>query len=292
MPSGRRRRRSRLSRLGIASALAAALLLGATAGPRGPSRSASSPRPNPASETSADTDRAQPSVISGNSYVVPATGGITAWTLTSWSHNAAADLGQELTMKVFRKVADPLTYTVVGHDGPRASHAERRQHVSDQPPGEGGRCPRQQLEEPSRQRLLLPRSRRVIHRHTARPRRWPDGDLPAQRRPPTSQHLRRPRTHQYLHARPDHPPQGKGHGDAGGDGSQPRRPDRRREGRQVRGRRDRGDLQGGQRRPCGADDSCQGQEEAQAQRHRQGQGQAQRSPIRRPGARPTLSRER
>ncbi len=73
----------------------------------------------PSSETSADTDRAQPSVISGNSYVVPSTGGITAWTLTSWSHNAAADLGQELTMKVFRKVADPLTYTVVGHDGPR-----------------------------------------------------------------------------------------------------------------------------------------------------------------------------
>ncbi len=74
---------------------------------------------SPASETSADTDRAQPSVVSGNSYVVPATGGVTTWTLTSWSHNAAADLGQELTMKVFRKVADPLTYTVVGHDGPR-----------------------------------------------------------------------------------------------------------------------------------------------------------------------------
>ena len=75
--------------------------------------------PSPASETSADTDRAQPSVTSGNSYVVPATGGVTAWTVTSWSHNAAADLGQQLTMKVFRKIADPLTYTVVGHDGPR-----------------------------------------------------------------------------------------------------------------------------------------------------------------------------
>ena len=75
---------------------------------------------SPASETSADTDRAQPSVVSGNSYVVPATGGVTTWVLTSWSHNAAADIGQELTMKVFRKVADPLTYTVVGHDGPRS----------------------------------------------------------------------------------------------------------------------------------------------------------------------------
>ena len=74
---------------------------------------------SPASETSADTDRAQPSVVSGNSYVVPATGGVTTWVLTSWSHSAAADPGQELTMKVFRQVADPLTYTVVGHDGPR-----------------------------------------------------------------------------------------------------------------------------------------------------------------------------
>jgi hypothetical protein len=119
MPSGRRRRRSRLAHLGIASALAAALLvLAAPAVPAAVTIGQLAP-PNPASETSADTDRAQPSVISGNSYVVPATGGITAWTLTSWSHNAAADLGQELTMKVFRKVADPMTYTVVGHDGPR-----------------------------------------------------------------------------------------------------------------------------------------------------------------------------
>lgn len=74
----------------------------------------------PSSETSADTDRAQPSVTSGNSYVVPSTQGIAAWTLVSWSHNAAAGAGQQLTMKVFRKVGDPLAYTVVGHDGPRS----------------------------------------------------------------------------------------------------------------------------------------------------------------------------
>ena len=74
---------------------------------------------NPSSETSADTDRAQPSVISGNSYVVPATGGITAWTLTSWSHTAATDPVQELTMKVFRNAGDPLAYTAIAHDGPR-----------------------------------------------------------------------------------------------------------------------------------------------------------------------------
>ena len=50
----------------------------------------------------------------GDSYVVPGTGKI-----TSWSHNAFADAQQTLTMKVFRKVADPTTYMVVGHDGPR-----------------------------------------------------------------------------------------------------------------------------------------------------------------------------
>ena len=106
-------------RLGIASALAAGLtMLAAAPVPAAVTIGQLAPL-NPASETSADTDRAQPSVSSGNSYVVPATGGVTDWTLTSWSHNAAADVGQQLTMKVFRKVADPLTYTVVGHDGPR-----------------------------------------------------------------------------------------------------------------------------------------------------------------------------
>lgn len=59
-------------------------------------------------------DHAQPSVISGNTYVVPGTG-----TITSWSHNAASGGSQTLTMKIFRKVADPATFQVVGHDGPR-----------------------------------------------------------------------------------------------------------------------------------------------------------------------------
>lgn len=51
---------------------------------------------------------------SGNTYVVPAAG-----TLTSWSHPARAGDGQQLTMKIFRKIADPATYQVVGHDEPR-----------------------------------------------------------------------------------------------------------------------------------------------------------------------------
>jgi hypothetical protein len=53
-------------------------------------------------------------VTAGNPYVVSGTG-----TITSWSHNAGMNAMQTLTMKVFRKVADPATYMVVGHDGPR-----------------------------------------------------------------------------------------------------------------------------------------------------------------------------
>jgi hypothetical protein len=61
-------------------------------------------------------DLVQPTVTSGTTYVVPA-GGVA---ITSWSTNAAAGSGQQLKMKVFRKVAEPRTYRVVGHDGPRA----------------------------------------------------------------------------------------------------------------------------------------------------------------------------
>src|SRR5262245_37794851 len=98
MPSGRRSRRFRRACLGVASALGAALLMSPAAPAPAAVTIGQLAPPNPSSETSADTDRAQPSVTSGNSYVVPATGGITAWTLTSWSHNAAADVGQQLTM--------------------------------------------------------------------------------------------------------------------------------------------------------------------------------------------------
>lgn len=63
---------------------------------------------------SGDTDWAQPTVTSGTSYVSPVTG-----TLVSWSHNASAGPDQLLTLKLFRKVADPTTYMAVAHDGPR-----------------------------------------------------------------------------------------------------------------------------------------------------------------------------
>jgi hypothetical protein len=68
----------------------------------------------PFQDYTANFDWIQPTVTSGNSYVAPATG-----TITSWSHNAAPGPDQTLTMKLFRKVADPATYTAVAHDGPR-----------------------------------------------------------------------------------------------------------------------------------------------------------------------------
>jgi hypothetical protein len=64
-------------------------------------------------------DSLSPTVTSGNSYVVPALTAPNGMTVTSWSTNAAAGDGQTLTFKVFRKTADPATYQVVGHDGPR-----------------------------------------------------------------------------------------------------------------------------------------------------------------------------
>ena len=60
----------------------------------------------------------QPTVTSGNAYVVPATGGINDWTVTSWSHNASADAGQMLKVKFYRQVSGS-TYMAVSHDGPR-----------------------------------------------------------------------------------------------------------------------------------------------------------------------------
>jgi hypothetical protein len=64
-------------------------------------------------------DWAQPTVTSGNTYVVPPLPPASALVITSWSHHASSGAGQTLTMKVFRKVADPAFYMAVGHDGPR-----------------------------------------------------------------------------------------------------------------------------------------------------------------------------
>ena len=70
--------------------------------------------------TGSTTDLLEPTVTSGTGYVVPALPPASALVISSWSHNAApAPAAGALTFKVFRKVGDPATYTVVGSDGPR-----------------------------------------------------------------------------------------------------------------------------------------------------------------------------
>jgi hypothetical protein len=63
--------------------------------------------------------RSRPAALhaSGNSYVVPSSGGILNWTLRSWSHQANSIPGS-LTMKIWHQVSG-LTYQAVSHDGPR-----------------------------------------------------------------------------------------------------------------------------------------------------------------------------
>jgi hypothetical protein len=64
-------------------------------------------------------DLIQPTVNSGNAYVVPSTGGVRSWTLTSWTTFGGGGPEQR-ALKIFRKIAEPDTYEVVAHDGPRA----------------------------------------------------------------------------------------------------------------------------------------------------------------------------
>jgi hypothetical protein len=62
-------------------------------------------------------DRLQPTVTSGNSYVVPAT--VAAGAITSWATEAMAGAGRMLAMKVYRPLGG-ASYMVVGHDGPHS----------------------------------------------------------------------------------------------------------------------------------------------------------------------------
>jgi hypothetical protein len=58
-------------------------------------------------------------VATGASYVVPANG-----TITSWSINAAPSPGtQSASMKVYRKIGDPSFFQVIGLDGPHTLQA-------------------------------------------------------------------------------------------------------------------------------------------------------------------------
>ncbi len=112
-PTGRERRA--LRRLALAASLAGlSLAANAPSAPASVTIGQLAPGVPTTTCTTMDFDALQASITSGASYLVPAAG-----TLTSWSHKAIAASGQQLTMKVFRKVADPATYQVVGHDGPR-----------------------------------------------------------------------------------------------------------------------------------------------------------------------------
>ena len=102
-----------LKRLAVAACLVA-LSVAASASPAAASVTIGQLSPDPSTSFCfGPMDEAQPTVTSGNTYVVPGAG-----TITSWSHNARAGAGQTFTMKVFRKVAEPARYQVVGHDGP------------------------------------------------------------------------------------------------------------------------------------------------------------------------------
>jgi hypothetical protein len=74
--------------------------------------------PPPTFCTNGPNDSLNPTVTSGNSYVIPTLTAPYGMSVTSWSTNAAAGDGQMLTFKVFRKVGDPDRYEAVGHDGP------------------------------------------------------------------------------------------------------------------------------------------------------------------------------
>ena len=105
-----------LGRAGILALLVAALALIAPAGAGATATVGQVPAETPSSSgcPTGPVDVLQPTVSGGEGYVVPGNG-----TIVDWSHQAAVGSGQMLTLKVFRKVADPFGYQVVGHDGPR-----------------------------------------------------------------------------------------------------------------------------------------------------------------------------
>ena len=107
-------------RLSLASVVAA-LSLAASASPAGAVTIGQLSPLSPADTTcnGGPFDTVQPTVTGGNSYVVPSTGGVTSWKVTSWSHNASVDAGQSLTMKFWRPLGG-VAYLAVGHDGPRS----------------------------------------------------------------------------------------------------------------------------------------------------------------------------
>lgn len=115
------RRPRLLKRLGLTASLAA-LSLTASASPAAASVTIGRLDPAPSISCQGSTlDLIEPTVKSGTGYVVPSIPSVSALMISSWSHNGAPAGGNApavgpLTLKVFRKVADPATYQVVGHD--------------------------------------------------------------------------------------------------------------------------------------------------------------------------------
>ncbi len=107
----------RIGRLGLAPALAVLLLGTSEAAAAAPITIGQVPAATPSAACSSQRDTTQPTVTSGNTYVVPSTNGIVSWAVTQWSTFASPDAGQSFTMKIFRPVAG-MTYTAVGRDGP------------------------------------------------------------------------------------------------------------------------------------------------------------------------------
>jgi hypothetical protein len=67
------------------------------------------------SSCSPNSDWVQPTVVAGNSYVVPGTG-----TVTSWTMFGGANPADQITMKVWRAVTGQTnTFQAVGHAGPQ-----------------------------------------------------------------------------------------------------------------------------------------------------------------------------
>jgi hypothetical protein len=73
--------------------------------------------PSPPTTCFGSSDVIQPTVVAGNTYVVPSLPPAGALAITSWSTSAYAGAGQTYTLKVFHFVAGS-TWKVVGHDGP------------------------------------------------------------------------------------------------------------------------------------------------------------------------------
>jgi hypothetical protein len=106
-------------RLGFAVCLAALLALASASSSAASTTIGQLAPGSPATEScgTSDYDIFNPTVTSGNSYVVPAGSDV----ITSWSTNAGPSAGRMLAMKVFRLVSGP-TYQVVSQVGPVSIH--------------------------------------------------------------------------------------------------------------------------------------------------------------------------